>query len=909
VDALPTGTVTFLFTDLEESTRLWEQHPDAMGVALARHDEILRDAVESHRGQVVKTTGDGVHAVFTTAADGLAAAAAAQQHLGRENWGVTGPLRVRMGLHTCEAELRDGDYYGGAVNRAARLMASAHGGQIVMSAATGELAQEQDLEVVDLGEHRLRDLARPERVWQLCPPDTSHRFPPLRSLDVYPGNLPSQLSSFVGRDDALAQVADDLRHHAVVTLTGPGGVGKTRLAVQACAEVLPRLRDGAWFVDLAPVRSGELVAPTVATVLGVKERAGEALAITLRDALRERDAVVLLDNGEHLIDDVSGLLVELTSRPVASTFLVTTREPLGIDGERVRRVASLDVDAAIDLFVQRASDVRADVDWSRYHDDISAICEQLDGIPLAVELAAAKSRSLLPPDILQRLDERFRLLSGSRRAARERHQTLLAAVEWSYDLLTAEERTLFDRLAVFRGSFELAAVEAVCVGGAVSPDDVVDLLDRLVDKSMVLAFERSGRSTYRLLETMRQFAESRLAASGQSDAYRERHVEHFRAHAGEWGPKSRSADQRTIIARLLSDRPNLNAMLDRLYDDARWADAASVCEALGGFWSTMAPEDGRRWFLALEPCADGLHSAPRIRFFAFGSYVLVNCGFMPDAVRFAERAIAEADRAGVAHPPEPYYALTWHARADGRPADAVAHAAQGAALAVDELSSWIRLVIRMQGSSALLELDIGAAVAETAAITAEARRLGIPTFTAAACFGEGLARAIHGEPAAAERCFDEATKLAVGNSLHTEIGVLLNRGLLAVDDDHDTALSLLEPAIDRGERHAVMPDVLAEAYEAVAWIWLQRGEGERAAVLAAATAALWDALGARGRGYTAPRREQVRARLVDQLAPSRLEELRHTGASLSRDEMRRFVLGELDPLATRTEGGVDSTAL
>jgi predicted ATPase/class 3 adenylate cyclase len=894
---LPSGTVTFLFTDIEGSTRLWQEFPDAMQGALARHDEIVRDAVMAQGGHVVKTTGDGFHVAFVTAHDACLGAVDAQRAVEAEQWDGVGALRVRMGLHTGEAGQRDGDYYGPCLNRAARLMSAAHGGQLVCSQATAELVRddlEKGVELVDLGEHRLRDLARPEHVYEVRIPELSGEFPPLRSLDAYPSNLPSELTSFVGREDQIGQLLADLDRNDLVTLTGTGGVGKTRLAVQACAEALPHFADGAWFVDLAPVRDGDQVTPAVATVLGVKERAGEALAITLRDALRDRHAIVLLDNGEHVVDQVSELLVELRRRPIAATFLITSREPLGIDGEQVRRVVSLRAAEAAELFVQRASSVRSDVDWSKYDADVFAICEQLDGIPLAVELAAARTRSMLPPDILRRLGERFRLLAGSKRTARERHQTLLAAVEWSYDLLTPQEQALFNRLAVFRGGFDLEATEGICAGGVVDELDVVDLLDRLVDKSMVLTFESGSISRYRLLETLRQFAESKLAACDESDEYRDRHVAHFLAFAAEWGPRNRSADQRAVVARLLRERPNINAMLDRLAEDRRWADMAVVCEALGGFWSTMSPEDGRRWCLLLEPHAAELEVRTRIAFLAFSSYVLMNSGFPLDACRCASSAIAEAEAANLEPPPEPYYALTWDARSAGRNEEAVAFARAGAALSTSGASLWLSVVIRMQGCSALVHLDVDAALAESVELCELADRLGVPTFSAAALFGRAFVLGLSGDRSECERFLTQAAELAQGNVLHVQISVSVLRGLLDVEDRPADAMVSLREGIELGERHAVMPDVLANAYEAVAAIWLDRGDAARAAVLMAAVEGVRDAIGARGDRWFAERRERIRLRLTATIPPHEFEDLAARGRAMSRDEIRRFALGE-DP--------------
>jgi predicted ATPase/class 3 adenylate cyclase len=903
---LPAGTVTFLFTDVEGSTRLWQEHPDAMPGAMARHDEIVRSAIESHGGRVVKTTGDGFHAAFATSHEALLGAVDAMRSIDAEPWDQVGPLRVRMGLHTGEAGQRDGDYYGQSLNRAARLMSAANGGQLVCSQATAELVRDDLLEgigLVDLGEHRLRDLARPERVFEVRIDGVSHDFPPLRSLDAYPSNLPSELTSFVGREDQIQQLLDDLDRNDLVTLTGTGGVGKTRLAVQACAEALPHFTDGAWFVDLAPVRDGDQVTPAVATVLKVKERPGEALAVTLSDALRDRHAIVLLDNGEHVVDDISDLLLELRRRPIAAKFVVTSREPLGIDGEQVRRVASLRTAEAAELFVQRASSVRADVEWAEYDADVIAICDQLDGIPLAVELAAARTRSMLPPDILRRLGERFRLLAGSRRSARERHQTLLATVEWSYDLLTPEEQAFFNRLAVFRGGFDLEAAEAICAGGVVDELDVVDLLDRLVDKSMVMTLDRGASSRYRLLETLRQFAESKLAACGESDEFRARHVEHFVAFAAEWGPRNRSADQRAVLVRLLAERPNLNAMLDRLAEDERWSEIAFVCRAIGGFWSTLSPEDGRRWCLLLEPHLSDLETSSRIAFLAFSSYVLWNSGFPVDGSRYARLAIAEAETEQVAPPPDPYYALVWEARAGGRNEEAVELARIGAELAAGTTNPWIGLVIRFQGCGALCFLDIDAAITEAAELVEIADGLEVPVFRAAAEYGLGQALALAGRRRECELHLERAAELARGTVLHVQISVALLRGMLDADSDPRAAMASLRDAIELGERHAVMPDILANAYEAVAAIWIADGRTVDAAVLMGAVDRVRAAVGAHRDRFGAERREHVRATIDASLSPTEIDALAARGRALSRDELRRFALGEYDPVPAGAEHG------
>ncbi len=454
---------------------------------------------------------------------------------------------------------------------------------------------------------------------------------------------------------------------------------------------------------------------------------------------------------------------------------------------------------------------------------------------------------------------------------------------------------------MFRGGFDLEAAEAICAGGIVDELDVVDLLDRLVDKSMVLTFDSGASSRYRLLETLRQFAESKLAACGESDEYRGRHVTHFVAFAAEWGPRTRSADQRSATAKLLADRANLNAMLDRLDEDERWSEIAAVCQSLGGFWSSMSPEDGRRWILLLEPHVGELDVPTRIAFLAFGSYVLWNSGFPRDGSRYSRLAIAEAETAGVTPPPDPYYALVWEARAAGRNEESIALAHTGAALAVDSDNPWMGLVIRMQGCSARCFVDVDAAIAEANELIEIADQLEVPVFRAAAEFALGQALALAGRRAECDTHLDRAAEMARGAVLHVQISVSMLRGMLDAEDRPEDAMASLREAIELGERHAVMPDILANAYEAVAAIWLAAGRVEDAAVLMGAVDDVRDAVGAHQDRFGAERRERVRATLIATISQPELEVLASRGRAMSRDEVRRFALGHHDPLAAIAE--------
>jgi predicted ATPase/class 3 adenylate cyclase len=542
------GTVTFLFTDIEGSTRLWQQDEDAMRAAVARHDELLRHVVAAHGGEVFSTMGDGLAAAFPSASSAVAAAQAAQDALAAALWPTATPIRVRMGLHTGEAEEREGDYFGTAVNRAARLTGVGHGGQVLCSAATAGLV-EAEVSLIDLGEHRLRDLDRSMHIFQVG----GGKFPPLRSLDVLPGNLPGQPTRFVGRVEELARIVAGLEQSRLVTLTGVGGVGKTRLALQVAAEVLPAFPDGAWVVELAGLIDARLVADTVATVLGVQVPAGGSVEDSLAEAFSAREMLVVLDNCEHVIGSAASLTLRLISSPGRARVLTTSREGLGVPGERVIAVPPLavppvDIPAvvlgsdAVQLFVERAADARdgftvGDADAPT----LARLCRRLDGIPLAIELAASRVRSSAPADILAHLDQRFRLLSTGRRTAPTRQQTLRNAIDWSYELLGEPERRLLRRLSVFAGGFDLTAVEAICTDATLDVMDVVDLLDRLVDKSLV-TLDLSGSATrYRLLESIRDYAWERLGEAMETDAFAGRHAGYFaelveRAGAGLRGP-------------------------------------------------------------------------------------------------------------------------------------------------------------------------------------------------------------------------------------------------------------------------------------------------------------------------------------------------------------------------------------
>jgi len=600
---LPSGTVAILFTDIEGSTLLWEKDGARMSRALATHDALARTAVEDCHGTVVKSTGDGMHAVFDDVLDALGATLALQQALSDPAATHGVPLRVRCGLHVGEVERRDNDYFGSPVNRAARIMSAAHGGQVLLSqAAVDDLRSSlpPDVSLRDLGRVRLKDLSTPEQVYQVVHSTLRQEFPALRSLEATPNNLPQQSTRFIGREDTLADLQRLLSNTRLLTLTGSGGCGKTRLGLQVAADSLERFPDGAWLVELAPISDPGLVPQTVATVLGLKEASGKPVVQTLTDYLKDKRLALLLDNCEHLLDASAGLANALLRQCPQVTILASSREALGVGGEQTYRVPSLSLPdpkrahtsasvvpfEAIQMFTDRAVLARPDFAVTDYNaSTLASICHRLDGIPLAIELAAARVRSLSVEEINNKLDQRFRLLTGGARTALPRQQTLRSLIDWSYDLLSATEQAVFRGLSVFAGGWTLEAAEDVCSGESVAKEDVLDLLTALTDKSLVLVEERNGKSRYRLLETVRQYARDGLLEHGEGESWRDRHLACFVSLAEEAKPLLRGADQQVWLDRLETEHDNLRAAL--MWSSDGRGDALAglrLANALYTFW-------------------------------------------------------------------------------------------------------------------------------------------------------------------------------------------------------------------------------------------------------------------------------------------------------------------------------------
>jgi predicted ATPase/class 3 adenylate cyclase len=623
------ATHTFLFTDVEGSTRRWNENPGDMAVVLADHDHTVSAVIEAHRGVVFKRTGDGIHAVFPSVVEAVRAAVEAQRQL---------ELPVRMGVHCGEATERDGDFFGIAVNRCARLMNAGHGRQVLVSATAASVAAEvlgPEIALRDLGEHRLRDLSRPERIFQVVAPDLPSRFPRLRSLDGVRHNLPVLRSSFVGRQVELDELRERLLGGQFVTLTGIGGCGKTRLALESAARLVEQFPDGVFCAQLSSISEPELLGQTVASALGLQ--LVDTGVDSLARYLQGRRVLLVVDNCEHLLDACAELIAGLSARCPDLHLLATSREALGLDAEHAFPVPSLDPGTdGVRLFVDRARASGAELRLGAADRQVIVeVTRRLDGIPLAIELAAARTTHLAPTQILERLSDRFRLLTGGRHRV-QRQQTLAAVIDWSYELLSEEEQRLFRRLAVFRGSFSLPAVEEVCGG------DALDDLGSLAAKSLVSVAEGDDMARYRLLETVRLYAEERLLASGEAAALRSAH----RDWSLQW-LESFPVDELLGTgggSQLVPEADNLIGALDWSREQGR-ADliARMASRMIGYWWSYVRIAEMATWWRELERSLP--HLVPDLRAAALlvGVEHAMVTGDFEEMERLSDAALAIAD--------------------------------------------------------------------------------------------------------------------------------------------------------------------------------------------------------------------------------------------------------------------------
>lgn len=640
----PGGTVTLLLGDVEGSARLWEADRDGTKATMARLEEIVADATRTHGGERPREQGEGDNFVigFSRASEAAGCALAIQHATARESWPHGGNLRIRMALNSGELDGAKGRFDGTAINRCARMRDLAHGGQVLVSRATHDLIEDRlpaDATLTGLGAHRLRDLARPEEIFQLSDPELTGDFPPLRSLDELPNNLPIQLTAFIGRAkemDALRQVLEEAR---LVTLTGAGGCGKTRLAMQVAADLLDRHPEGVWWVDLASITDPALAPAAVAAALKLKEVPGRTLIDTLKDHIRPKRIMILLDNCEHMSAAAASLTEELLRECPGLTVLATSREPLAIEGEIDWRVPSLSLPdtggspgvaglsqfEAVRLFIDRALRVRPNF---RVTNDnapaVAGICSRLDGVPLAIELAAARVRMMTPEQITEGLDDRFHLLTGGTRSMPPRHQTLEASVDWSHELLADTERMLFRRLSVFVGSFDIDAAESVCAGSGIDRVQVLDLVTDIADRSLLQVEAEGPRARYRMLETIRQFASDRLEGSGERSDVRSQHLGYYAQIAEREEPEFLGPEPAAAATRLDLEHGNLRAALAWSLESDRTDQGLRIVGAMWGYWVLRGLfSEGRAWAdeLLRKPADDdavrswALHSIAELELF------------------------------------------------------------------------------------------------------------------------------------------------------------------------------------------------------------------------------------------------------------------------------------------------------
>lgn len=601
ITQLPSGTVTFLFTDIEGSTRLAEDLGDKYQAVLEAHHRLVREGLGARGGIEVSTEGDSFFCVFANARSAIETAAALQKTIWATDWPADAVVRVRMGIHTGEGTLGADNYVGADVHRAARISAAAHGGQVLISGATRALTESYlgpELALRDLGLHGLRDLSHPEQLHQLLIDGLPTDFPAPRTLDARPGNLPTQLTSFVGRHRELAETEEVVGRSRLVTLIGEGGSGKTRLALESSARLLDYFPDGVWFIDLAPLTDAAFLEEEVAVTLGIQQQTGRELVDTILDVLCNKTALLVLDNCEHLVESAATFVDSVLSQAPDVRVMATSRGPIGASGEVTLRVPPLglpqankdgdstvsDPSDAVRLFVERGQS--ADPSFQLNSENVEAIahiCVRVDGLPLAIELAAARLRVFSPSEIAARLDDRFRLLTGGARTALPRQHTLQAAVDWSYEMLSAVEQQLFDRLSVFSGGFTMGAAEDVCSEASI---DVVDNVIRLVDQSMVVAEPGlDGGTRYRLLETLRHYGRQRLQERGEEAEFRARHVGFVSRIAEEALPHLNGRQHRRWMQRLDAEHENCRVALDWCRDTREVRDHLNLVALWGYFWT------------------------------------------------------------------------------------------------------------------------------------------------------------------------------------------------------------------------------------------------------------------------------------------------------------------------------------
>jgi predicted ATPase/class 3 adenylate cyclase len=901
---LPSGTITFLFTDIEGSTKRWESHGDTMRVAVESHDALLRAIFESHRGYVFKTVGDAFCVAFFSAPEGVTAALEAQLALAKEDHSSVGGIQVRMGLHTGNADERNGDYFGPTVNRVARLMSVGHGGQILLSDSTRMLVRGElptDVSLIDLGSHRLKDLAQPEHVWMLASTGLPSQFPPLTSLDAFPNNLPIQITSFRGREQDLEDLKTLLDEHRLVTLHGPGGMGKTRLGVQAGADVLEQFPDGVWLVDLASLRYPELASSVVSKALSINQPQDRTVDEAIVLALKRKKALLIFDNCEHVIEDAAKLVDTILKQCPDIHILATSRQALSLTGEEVVRLQPLGVPepkavvtaenamaySAIALFVDRALAVNKSfaLDDDGAH-TVGEICRHLDGLPLAIELAAARVKVLSLESLAQRLDRRFSLLTGGDRTAMARQRTLGALIDWSFELLTPQEQTLFCRASIFAGGFTLEAAEAICAGDGIEDVEMLDLLASLADKSLAIAETSQRSERYRLLESIRAYGWEKLQASGDLERLTRLHAEYYQGVAVAADRSFGTKPDAAWLETLEPEVDNFRAALEWSFGPGNEAAlGGAVAGSLERLWREGGLEaEGRGWIRNAQGRIDE-EKDPAVAARLWRALAWLTSG--TQCLEAAEKACALyeklGDGRGLAHA---LNVLAWALFHVGRPADAAA--------ANDRALGWFREYQDKRNVAACLRQQ--ANIAEEQGDAAAARDLYKQALTLFKALGVQSSVAIvqasiaelefkEGNTADALRYVTEALELGAWGKNATHLAIYhancaaYRIALATLGTARDSARDAVHWAIE-----AKNDLILADAIQHLALIAAQGGDAQRAAQLGGYADAQYKELGEPRESTEAWSYGKLMETLRDKLDPAAMQTLAAEGAAWTSEQ-------------------------
>lgn len=921
MSALPTGTVTFLFTDIEGSTKLWEKFPEAMKSALAKHDAILKEAVESNRGQVVKTTGDGIHAVFSTAIDAIHAAIQSQHQLNSPILDSQLPiannqshnespvrraepveasslsLKSRMGLHTGEAELREGDYFGQTLNRAARIMSAGHGGQILISDVVAQVASEHlsdGVSLLDLGEHYLKGVVQAEKIYQIVAPNLQKDFPPLNSIPTATNNLPQQLTSFIGRERELKEACEKLASAKLLTLIGPGGTGKTRLSIQIGAEGLANFKHGVWLIELAPISDPAYIIPAIATVFEIRAVQNIPLIQFVLDYLRAKEILLILDNCEHLVEASAGVANQLLHECSQLKIVASSREALGVDGETVYRVPSLKDDEATRLFVERAT--KAEPRFRLTDENasfVAQICSRLDGIPLAIELAAARVKLLTPEQIAARLDDRFKLLTGGVRTALPRQQTLRALIDWSYQLLNPTEQRALRGLSVFSGGWTFEAAESV-----VGADEALEGLSGLVNKSLVIVEEQDGKSRYGFLETIRQYAMEKLVEAGEAIETRDRHLD-FMLGVMKFSPtRMFGMESLELLNEIEAEHENLRAALE-------WATANHPDKALklaysaGGFWTIRDfNAEAHLWcstILEKTETMTRLEEA-RCRLYSLLGWLYVTMGEHKKGRAATEQAIALSEKGSdVALTARAYTVLSLSCGFMGDFANAFAASEKAESIAREhDLTAELAFVCATRGQLEFLGRgDLPSAMKHTQEAADLAHKAGYIWASTFVDIGLGHMSALMGDMETARAAFGRSAETA--KRLGNKRGVLSSQSdfahILRQHGELDEALASYKDVLpkwkDLGHRAAV-----AHVMECTAFILVKKEEPERAANLLAAANALREAIDSEMTQIEKEEHAKELSGLRELLGEAEFKKEWDKGRKLTMDEAIELALGK-----------------